>query len=47
MPAIGYLFELAGAVAPSLLNFYLARMNPASWDQIKAGNVSTTANIRK
>lgn len=47
IPAIGFLFEKAGALVPPLLNYYLSRLNPPSWDQIKPRAAATTAKSDK
>lgn len=44
VPAIGFLFEKAGALVPAVLNFYLSRLNPPSWNKIQSRTVETTAN---
>lgn len=47
VPAIGFLFEKAGALVPAILNFYLSRLNPPSWNKIQSRTVDTTAKSTK
>ncbi|MBN9657884.1 MAG: SDR family oxidoreductase [Acidobacteria bacterium] len=44
VPAIGFLFEKAGALVPAVLNFYLSHLNPPSWKKIEPRSVATAAN---
>ncbi|WP_321472331.1 SDR family oxidoreductase [uncultured Paludibaculum sp.] len=35
VPAIGFLFNMLGALAPSLMDYYLSRLSPPCWNRIR------------